>query len=158
MPDDPKRSRSIQALKSELHQMLEDGEASVVETEGGFVRRVEATKVGQTKKKSVRIKELNEFLEKNEFLEEGIKRVYRRKAELPDPSKPRWAAVNRASPPSKVEVKLRLDPKALELVDQAVAASKVNRTVWMTKALLDSLRQQGLEVPEELDPTTHDPN
>lgn len=71
-----------------------------------------------------------------------------------DPNQPSWATVNRRNPIIRrtVEVKLRLPPEVLDLVNEAAAAFGNNkRNGWLSRAALDFVKAQGIEVSPEVD-------
>lgn len=165
-----KRVRDSEQLLNQLVELMEAGDATVVEKEGNIVRRLRPTKIGQSRGKNDTIEyinnkltndrtieELEQFLENSDFLKDKTKRRYRRKEDYPDPSKPSWAEVNRA-PRSKKQINLRLDARVLALVEEAAEKSGLNRTSWMTAVFLRAAQGEGIEIPAALQPLLDDPS
>lgn len=90
----PSSKQDASKLTETLRELLEEGDASVVETEGKVIRRIHPTKIGQRRGKNDIIGELNKFLRENDFVEDKTKRIYRRKKDLFDPGADPKAEVN----------------------------------------------------------------
>lgn len=156
---------SIEEAAREISQLLNRGEATIVEKDGKIARRLRLTKIGQARNKSAILEFSNTLLSDEIFYSklkellkdkgfEGTflrdKRIYRRKPDLPDPKKPHWAEVNRTKPRDKKDVKLRLEPGVLDLVNEAAQLRGQDRTSWMTAAFLRAAQDEGLELAPEL--------
>lgn len=165
-----KRVRDSEKLLNQLIELMEAGDATVVEKDGKIVRRLRPTKIGQSRGKNDTIdyinkklnsdrtiEEIETLLEESDFLKDKTKRIYRRRHDLPDPSKPPSAEINRL-PRTKKQINLRLDPRVLSLVDAAAEKSGLNRTSWMTGAFLRAAQEQGLEIPKAMQPLLDDPS
>ena len=81
----------------------------------------------------------------------------RSREDLPDSSKPAWAEVNRG-PRSKRDVKLRLPEDVLQLVNHAAEARAMDRTQWITAALLKVAQEEGWEISDSLKPLLETPS
>lgn len=146
------QSGTFDGFLDELVQIIRNGDATVIERDHGYIRKLRPTKIGQSRGLSAIIQEFNKILSENNILEETTtKRIYRRREELPDPSKPHWAEVNRVTKNrSKTQINLRLDPAVLALVDEAAEKRGLNRTSWMTLAFIRAARDEGIEVSQEM--------
>lgn len=161
------KPEQLEQFISEIRSLLKNDDATIIKIDDdGFVRKLRPTKTGQVNNKGDNINIINSlladdrfiskaknFLEKRGFEEDFLKdkRIYRRKTDLPDPTKPHWAEVNRATPRSKKDVKLRLEPNILELVNKAAQDHGQDRQSWMTLAFLRAAQDQGLEMTPELE-------
>ena len=76
---------------------------------------------------------------------EPLKRKYRKRAELPDPTQPANAEVNRA----KAQLKLRVDPAVVEAIDAAAAQAGMTRSDWVTEAALQKLELEEARATDE---------
>lgn len=80
--------------------------------------------------------------------DEQLKRKYRRRAELPDPTLPADAEVNRPTQ----QLKLRVEPDIAELIDSAAAASGKSRSEWMTDAAIEKIRREQPDLLNKIRP------
>lgn len=176
MGNKPKDERSsLEQFTDELSDIFKRGKATVVERNGKITVKPKPSEIGQASAESDTIDKVNkalandqalaefqEFLKSRGFEETIItkekKRIYRRKSELPNPEKSRWAAENRVNYNlSKKQVNLRLDPELLQIVEAAAEQSGLNRTSWMTAAFIRAAREEGFDVPGELEPAPDGP-
>ena len=112
-------------------------------------KRVESEeKSGESERKGLSIDEIREII-RQELKLKKEKRVYRRRHELPDPSKPASATVNRL-PRSKKPTSIRLDGRLLDIVNEAAKKAGYDRTTWMSRAFVLAALHDGIEVPDDL--------
>lgn len=169
MGRDPKGKKSIsEELKESIAPVFERGEVETVQDGDRLTLRLKRSgighssenydiieKVNDTLASKSAIAEFQEFIKSRGFeetiIEEEQKRIYRKKTEFPDPSKPRWASVNRTSNNrTKKEVKLRLPPDVLDVVNEAAEKRGQDRTSWMTEVFLRAAQEDGFELSPEL--------
>ncbi|MGP1275206.1 MAG: toxin-antitoxin system HicB family antitoxin, partial [Caulobacterales bacterium] len=67
--------------------------------------------------------------------QQGDQRIYRRKDELPDPSKSHRSEVNRL----KKQFRVRVEPELQQRVDDAAKAEGMTRQDWVERALRRAL-------------------
>lgn len=80
--------------------------------------------------------------------DEQLKRKYRRRAELPDPTLPANAEVNRPTQ----QLKLRVEPDIAELIDSAAEASGKTRSEWMSDAAVEKIRREQPDLLNKIKP------
>lgn len=168
MGHDPKDRVSISERLKSLTPVFEQDQIEAVKDGDKITLRFKQGEVGRDRENCDIIKEVNdalsdkgaltefqEFLKRRGFeetvIEDEQKRVYRKRDEFPDPSKPRWASVNRTSNArNKKEVKLRLPPSVLGIVNDAAEKKGQDRTSWMTAVFLRAVQAEGHELSPEL--------
>lgn len=137
-----KAAKKLEALKNRLRQHEQEFQGlkqEIAEITGAY---------GNT---SDNIEELNEAGEV-EISSDGIlRRKYRKRAELPDPTLPANAEVNRPT----TQVKLRLDPAIAAVIDEAVAQSASgSRTEWIVEAALARIEREQPDLYTQLKQTS----
>lgn len=80
-------------LEETVRSLMEDGECSVTEKRGEKIYKLSITKVGKKHGKAATIDEINQAIADGLSVE-GAKRVYRKEADLIDPTKDPMAEVN----------------------------------------------------------------
>ncbi|MEO1192917.1 MAG: hypothetical protein AAFY02_14245 [Pseudomonadota bacterium] len=135
---DPSRWARLQA---ELEEMLANGECSVASVESGAVRKINATKVGLKRGKSVNIENINQYLIENDFEFDVAKRIYRRRQDLPNPDKGPKHSSNRMT---RV-VGTRISPEHMELFNRC--AEKFDNKREALEHAIDLLAaEQGIDL------------
>lgn len=98
-------------LRALIEGLLESGEASIVREENSVVYRIRPTKVGQRHEKQATIEEINETIVNGLSMgEERLKRIYRKKSDLPRPDLPPSAEANLRTK----RINTRISPEILD--------------------------------------------
>lgn len=105
---------------------------------------VTSRKDGQKSENSAILKRLRHDLNGNE--EPLKKKTYRSNKELPFPELGSQHAANR----EKKAITLRLVPELIEEVDQAAKAAGLDRTAWITSAIMQKLSDSAPEPDEDI--------
>lgn len=133
-----KSTPSPTELRKRVLEMLVRGECEVAEQHDGRVYRLRATNSGNTEQIRAKIKDIEKTITKHglELKEQqGDQRIYRRKDELPDPSKSHRSEVNRL----KKQFRVRVEPELQQRVDDAAKAEGMTRQDWVERALRRAL-------------------
>lgn len=88
----------------------------------------------------------------------GRRRPPRKRSELPDPTLPAWAPVNRM-PPKKVQIPCRIDPQLKALIEEEADKLGISQSRWLEEAIAERLQRQGhaVELPKPDKPRTKKP-
>lgn len=113
-------NRTMDAIADAIDEMVSKGECSIVKKENSVVYKISPTQIGRRKGKSASIGEINKKIAEGIILgKEGReKRRYRRADQLPDPSMPGDAEVNR----ERVQIGARVTRDHRALFEKAARA------------------------------------
>lgn len=75
----------------------------------------------------------------------SARRTPRRRSELPDSHQPAWTTMNR-TPPKKVQIPCRVDPRIKELIEEDRDAQGISQSRWLEEAIAEKLQRQGFAV------------
>lgn len=127
-------TKCAQAMAS----MLRGGFAENSQPVGQDVEDVLKQFIGNPKAVGVILRYLHYELREISNERDTLKRTYRKRAELPDPTKSADAEVNRPT----VQVKLRIDPRIAAAIDEVVAGSGETRSDWLVDAAIERIKRE----------------
>lgn len=143
MPSTPENNRPLSraAVEAAIEEMLGKGECSVTDEREGKIFRLRPTKIGQRKKKSATIEEINKVILKHGFEldEEKKKRIYRRKKDLPDPTRAHDDSTNRTTK----QLAVRIDPATADRFNELAARFPSKREAF--ERAIELLEQEANE-------------
>lgn len=123
-------------IASTIEEMVRNGECTITKEKSGVVYEIKPTKIGQRKGKSASIKEINDTIA--DGIELGLKKKkYRKREDLPDPSKPANDPANLRKKP----VTLRCLPELTVAMNRAAERDGTRRNDWINEAIEEKLKR-----------------
>lgn len=125
-----------------LEKLLSPDEYTVEKSKkDGVIYKINPTNIGHKRGKTATIEQINQTIING--MTEGLKRKpYRKREELPDPSKPANDPVNLRRKP----VSLRCEPELTDAMNRAADADGLNRNDWINVAIREKLKREHPEL------------
>lgn len=124
-----------------IEDMVHSGECEVEFDKNNNIKKIKITNIGHNKGKSATISDINKYISDGLILGRERKR-YRKREELPDPSKPANDPVNLRRKP----VTLRCEPELTDAMNRAASLDGVIRNDWINTAIVEKLKRDHPEL------------
>lgn len=133
-------SHTPDEIRKKVRDKIARLELVVDEVRKGKIRKVRLSKTGKNTISYATLSEINAYLTKHGLeleSEEDGKKQYRKRGELPDPTKPADAEVNRL----RKLFAVRVLPDVQQRVIEASKAEGMTRQEWVERALIEALER-----------------